>query len=98
MGQSKKSENEVAYIWLDRRNDGEGSIIIISSGIGPKYCHDLYTRAKKEKVVKVIDCAVSDPSNGAHYLEGQLTLMIGGDEEDVKKCWPIFDAMGKNIF
>jgi 3-hydroxyisobutyrate dehydrogenase-like beta-hydroxyacid dehydrogenase len=76
----------------------EGSIIIISSSIGPKYCQDLYARAKKEKGVKVVDCAVSDPSNGTHYLEGQLTLMIGGDEEDVKMCWPIFDAMGKNIF
>ena len=76
----------------------KGSIIILSSSIGPKYCQDLYTRAKKEKDVKVVDCAVSDPSDGTHYLEGQVTLMIGGDEEDVKKCWPIFDAMGKNIF
>jgi len=76
----------------------KGAILIISSSIGPKYCQDLYARAKKEKDVKVVDCAVSDPSDGVHYLEGQLTLMIGGDEADVKKCWPIFDSMGKNIF
>jgi 3-hydroxyisobutyrate dehydrogenase-like beta-hydroxyacid dehydrogenase len=82
-------------VWEDIK---AGSIIILSSSIGPRYCQDLYTRAKNEKGVKVVDCAVSDPSDGAHYLQGQLTLMIGGDEEDVKKCWPIFDAMGKNIF
>jgi 3-hydroxyisobutyrate dehydrogenase-like beta-hydroxyacid dehydrogenase len=75
----------------------KGSIIIISSSIGPKYCQELYARAKK-KGVKVVDCGISDPSGTAHYLEGELTLMIGGDEDDVKRCWPIFEAMGKNIF
>lgn len=75
----------------------KGSTIIISSSIGPKYCHELYSKAKK-KGIKVVDCAVSDPSGTAHYLEGELTLMIGGDEVDVKRCMPIFEAMGKNIF
>jgi len=94
-----KQTDEVIFgkdgVWEGIR---EGSIIVISSSIGPKYCRDLYARAKKEKGVKVVDCGISDISDGAHYLEGQLTLMIGGDDEDVKRCWPIFDAMGKNIF
>ena len=75
----------------------EGGVIIISSSIGPKYCQELYVKAK-EKRVQVVDCAISDPSGTAHYLEGQLTLMIGGDDDAVKYCWPIFEAMGKNIF
>jgi 3-hydroxyisobutyrate dehydrogenase-like beta-hydroxyacid dehydrogenase len=76
----------------------EGSIIIISSSIGPRYCQQLYKKAKEEKGVKVVDCGISDPSGPAHYLEAQLTLMIGGDKEDVKLCMPIFRAMGKKIF
>lgn len=76
----------------------KGSIIIISSSIGPKYCQQLYKRAKEVKGVKVVDCAISDPSGPVHYLEAQLTLMIGGDKEDVKRCMPIFKAMGKKIF
>ena len=73
----------------------EGSIIIISSTIGPTYCQELYAKAK-DKGVKVIDVGVSKsvPSNE----EGQLTLMIGGDEDAVKRCWPIFEAMAKYIF
>jgi 3-hydroxyisobutyrate dehydrogenase-like beta-hydroxyacid dehydrogenase len=29
---------------------------------------------------------------------GLWTLFIGGDEQDVKRCWPVFEAMGKNLF
>jgi len=26
-----------------------------------------------------------------------LTLMVGGDDDAVKQCWPVFEAMAKNI-
>ena len=73
----------------------EGSIIVLSSTIGPGYPRELYAKAK-EKGVKVVDAGVSKsiPSNE----EGQLTLMIGGDDDDVKKCWPVFEAMAKYNF
>ena len=73
----------------------EGGIIVISSTIGPAYCRQLYARAKERKV-RVIDACVSKstPSNEA----GQLTLMIGGDEDAVKRCWPVFEAIGKYVF
>jgi 3-hydroxyisobutyrate dehydrogenase-like beta-hydroxyacid dehydrogenase len=74
----------------------EGSTIILSSTISPAYCREVYSRAK-EKAIRVIDCAVSDPSGQSHILGG-LTLFIGGDEDIVKKCSPIFEALGKNIF
>jgi 3-hydroxyisobutyrate dehydrogenase len=73
----------------------KGASIIISSSIGPEYCRKLYARAK-ERGVRVIDCCVTgrDPLNGYR----PMTLMIGGDEDIVKQCWPIFEALGKNIF
>jgi 3-hydroxyisobutyrate dehydrogenase len=74
----------------------EGKIIVISSSIGPAYCRELYEKAK-ERGVRVIDCGVSDPTVFRHE-PGALTLMIGGDKDAVKQCWPVFEAMGKNIF
>jgi len=69
----------------------EGGIIIITSSIGPEYCRDLYERAK-EKKVRVVDCPVSGPP--ATKDNRPSCLMIGGDEDVVKKCWHIFEAMG----
>jgi 3-hydroxyisobutyrate dehydrogenase-like beta-hydroxyacid dehydrogenase len=74
----------------------EGKTIIISSSIGPAYCRKLYEKAKIHGV-RVIDCGVSDPTVFKHE-PGALTLMIGGDEDAVRRCWPLFEAMGKNIF
>jgi 3-hydroxyisobutyrate dehydrogenase len=74
----------------------EGTTIVISSSIGPAYCRELYKKGK-ERGVRVIDCGVSDPTVFRHE-PGALTLMIGGDEDVVKQCWPVFEAMGKNIF
>ena len=73
----------------------EGSIIVLTSTIGPSYCQELYAKAK-EKGVRVVDAGVSKsiPSNE----EGMLTLMIGGDDDAVKKCWPAFEAMAKYNF
>ncbi len=70
----------------------EGGIIIISSSIGPEYCRKLYDRAKKEKKVRVVDCAVSGPPPTRDNRPS--CLMIGGDEDVVKQCWHIFEAMG----
>jgi 3-hydroxyisobutyrate dehydrogenase len=69
----------------------EGGIIIISSSIGPEYCRKLYDRAK-EKKVRVVDCPVSGPP--ATKDNRPSCLMVGGDEDVVKKCWHIFEAMG----
>jgi len=73
----------------------KGGAIIISSSIGPEYCRKLYARAK-EREVRVIDCCVTgrDPLNGYR----PVTLMVGGDEDIVKQCWPVFEALGKNIY
>ena len=73
----------------------KGSIIVLGSTIGPAYPQELYARAKK-KGVQVVDVGVS--KNVPTNEEGQLTLMVGGDDDAVKRCWPIFEAMAKYIF
>lgn len=73
----------------------KGSIIVLGSTIGPAYPQELYARAK-EKGVRVVDVGVS--KNVPTNEEGQLTLMVGGDDDAVKRCWPIFEAMAKYIF
>jgi 3-hydroxyisobutyrate dehydrogenase len=70
----------------------EGSIIIITSSIGPDYCQKLYDRAK-EKNVRVADCAVSGGTPAADNRPS--CLMIGGDDDVIQKCWPLFEAMGE---
>jgi 3-hydroxyisobutyrate dehydrogenase-like beta-hydroxyacid dehydrogenase len=73
----------------------KGTTIVISSSIGPEYCRKLYTRAKQREV-RVIDCCVTgrDPLGENR----PMTLVIGGDEDIVKRCWPVFEALGKNVF
>jgi 3-hydroxyisobutyrate dehydrogenase-like beta-hydroxyacid dehydrogenase len=74
----------------------EGSTLIISSTLSPQYCRQLYAKASARKI-QVIDAPVSDPSGQKHILGG-LTIMVGGDENAVKQNWPIFLAMGSNVF
>ncbi len=73
----------------------EGSIIILSSTIGPQYPRELYAKGK-EKGVRVIDVGVTKniPTNEI----GQFTLMVSGDDDVIDKCWPAFEAMGRKIF
>jgi len=78
----------------------KGDILVISSTVGPFYIRELYAKAKK-KGVKVVDAAVTKITTNrqgfpANY-EGWATLMVGGDEEDVKRCWPVFESMAKYI-
>ncbi len=75
-------------VWEGIKEEG---IIIIASSIGPKYCRELYDRAK-EKKVRVVDCAVSGPPPTVDNRPS--CLMIGGDEDVVRKCWHLFEAMG----
>jgi 2-hydroxy-3-oxopropionate reductase len=73
-----------------------GQVIIISSTVSPGFCRQIYARAKKQEV-NVIDAPVTDPSGQNHILGG-LTIMVGGDKDVVTRCWPVLEAMGKNIF
>ena len=73
----------------------EGSIIILSSTIGPYYPRELYEKGK-EKGIRVIDIGVTKniPTNEI----GQFTLMVSGDDDVIDACWPVFEAMGRKVF
>jgi 3-hydroxyisobutyrate dehydrogenase len=73
----------------------EGATIVISSTIGSEYCKELYNRAK-ERGIQVVDAALS--KSGPTNEEGEFTLMVGGDEDAIKQCWPVFKVMAKHIF
>jgi 3-hydroxyisobutyrate dehydrogenase-like beta-hydroxyacid dehydrogenase len=74
-----------------------GSTFITSSTISPDYCRRLYARGK-EKGVRVLDAPVSTESRD--FTPGResavFTMMIGGDEDAVKQCWPVFESLTKN--
>jgi len=72
-----------------------GSIILLMSTIDPIASKKLAEMAK-EKGIDLLDAPVSGAKQGAEA--GTLTIMVGGEEEIFKKCRPIFEALGKNIF
>ena len=72
----------------------EGTTIVISSTIGSEYCQKLYARAK-ERGIQVIDAVLS--KSGPTNEEGGFTLMVGGDEDAVKRCWPSFHTRYKKM-
>jgi 3-hydroxyisobutyrate dehydrogenase-like beta-hydroxyacid dehydrogenase len=76
-----------------------GKTIVLSATINPSYARNMYAKAK-EKGVRVIDAPITAEARSFTLGEewGHWTLFIGGDEEDVKRCWPVFEAMGKNLF
>ncbi len=73
----------------------EGSTIIITSTLDSFFCRSLEAKAK-EKKVGVLDACVSGAKPKAEA--GTLTLMVGGDDALYKKCLPILEAMGKEIY
>jgi 3-hydroxyisobutyrate dehydrogenase-like beta-hydroxyacid dehydrogenase len=95
-----KDESQIDQIVFGENGVWEGitaeKTIIISSTVNPEYCRQLYAKAAQRKV-RVVDAPVTDPSGQKHILGG-LTIMVGGDKGVVDRNWPIFQAMGKNVF
>jgi 3-hydroxyisobutyrate dehydrogenase-like beta-hydroxyacid dehydrogenase len=72
-----------------------GTIFVIQSTVRPSTV--IEAAAVSEAVaVQVVDAAVTGGAEKATL--GRLTLLIGGDSEPVRRCWPIFEAMGANLF
>ena len=79
-------------IWVGAR---KGSIAIISSTIDPFHCQRLAAEGEG-KGITVLDAPVSGGKVGADA--GTLTIIVGGGKSDYAKCYPVFKAIGKNIF
>jgi 3-hydroxyisobutyrate dehydrogenase len=74
----------------------EGLLLIDMSTISPTATRELAERAAKNTPpFRTLDAPVSGGEIGA--IEARLSIMIGGDAEDVKRATPLFEALGKTI-
>jgi len=71
-----------------------GSLVIDMSTISPQATVEMGERLA-EKDVHMLDAPISGGSEGA--AKGTLSIMVGGEAEDVKRAMPLFEAMGKAI-
>lgn len=72
----------------------EGAIVVDMSTISPAATRRISEKLG-QKGIKMIDAPVSGGSEGAQL--GTLAIMVGGDEDDVRKTLPVLEAMGKTI-
>lgn len=75
-------------------NVQRGALVIDMSTISPQATKEIATRLA-EKDAHMLDAPISGGSEGA--ANGTLSIMIGGDAEQVARAMPIFKAMGKTI-
>ncbi|MFN2520589.1 MAG: NAD(P)-dependent oxidoreductase [Candidatus Limnocylindria bacterium] len=72
----------------------DGLLAIDMSTISPEATREFASRAQPMGI-RTIDAPVSGGEIGA--IEARLAIMIGGDEADVARAKPVFEALGKTI-
>lgn len=72
----------------------EGALIVDMSTSSPSLAREL-CRAAKDKGVGVLDAPVSGGDVGA--IDGTLSIMVGGKEEDFERARPLFEVMGGTV-
>jgi 2-hydroxy-3-oxopropionate reductase len=72
----------------------EGALVVDMSTISPVVTEELAAKAA-EKGASMLDAPVSGGDVGA--IEGTLSIMVGGSEEDFERARPLFEAMGKTV-
>ena len=72
----------------------DGLLVIDMSSISPAATRGFAERAA-EKGFRTLDAPVSGGEIGA--IEARLSIMVGGDEADVERARPLFEALGKTI-
>jgi 3-hydroxyisobutyrate dehydrogenase len=95
MPQTEEILNGKDGVWAGVK---EGAAIVLSSSLSPAYCREVYEKAKPRKV-RIIDAPVSteDRSFAPGKESALITLMVGGDDDAVARCMPVFQAMAKNV-
>jgi 2-hydroxy-3-oxopropionate reductase len=73
----------------------EGSLLVDMSTISPVVTEELANKLKKERAAGMLDAPVSGGDVGA--IEGTLSIMVGGSEEDFQRAKPLFEVLGKSI-
>jgi 2-hydroxy-3-oxopropionate reductase len=72
----------------------EGSLLVDMSTISPVVTEELAEKIR-ERGASMLDAPVSGGDVGA--IEGTLSIMVGGSEEDFERAKPLFDVMGKTV-
>lgn len=72
----------------------DGALIVDMSTISPVVTEELAARAE-EKGASMLDAPVSGGDVGA--IEGTLSIMVGGSEEDFGRALPLFEVMGGTV-
>jgi 2-hydroxy-3-oxopropionate reductase len=70
----------------------EGALLVDMSTISPVVTEELSGKVR-ERGASMLDAPVSGGDVGA--IEGALSIMVGGSEEDFERARPLFDVMGK---
>jgi 2-hydroxy-3-oxopropionate reductase len=70
----------------------DGALLVDMSTISPVVTEELSEKVR-EKGASMLDAPVSGGDVGA--IEGALSIMVGGSEEDFQRARPVFDVMGK---
>ena len=85
-------------MWLGKNGAldgaGKGAILIESSTVSPAWIAELATAAEQHGA-KFIDAPVTGSRGQAEA--GQLTFLVGGNEETLRAATPVLKAMGKEI-
>lgn len=69
-------------------------LLVDMSSIDPDATAQMADRLQRETGMKWVDAPLSGGAPAAR--EGALTLMIGGDAEDVRRAGPLFDRLASN--
>jgi 2-hydroxy-3-oxopropionate reductase len=72
----------------------EGGLLVDMSTISPVVTEELAAMVK-ERGASMLDAPVSGGDVGA--IEGTLSIMVGGEEDDFERAKPLFDVMGKTV-
>jgi 2-hydroxy-3-oxopropionate reductase len=72
----------------------EGTLIVDMSTISPVVTEELSQQAQ-ERGASMLDAPVSGGDVGA--IDGTLSIMVGGSEEDFERARPLFEVMGDTV-
>jgi 2-hydroxy-3-oxopropionate reductase len=72
----------------------EGALVVDMSTISPVVTEEL-ARKVEEKGASMLDAPVSGGDVGA--IDGTLSIMVGGTEEDFGRALPLFEVMGNTV-
>ncbi len=72
----------------------DGALLVDMSTISPVVTEELAAKLG-ERGASMLDAPVSGGDVGA--IEGTLSIMVGGSEEDFERAKPLFDVMGKTV-